>query len=277
MKCKSPYRAGVDSHPCGRCAPCRINRGSVWATRLTLESYLHGDSVFITLTYNDESLPADPTRQAQRADVQAFLKKLRKLLPKRIRYFICPEFGSQTNRLHYHGILFGVSPFDVHACETAWGRGFVQLGECNPKTITYCTKYILNGDSRSDNEHEKPTRAFMSRRPGIGYDFVSSGKQQLQKIASLRPDGSLPASYGVIRLGGRTRPIGRYLSAKLSEFSGTTEEQRQQLRAARAAEVVEQRKREGIALSSERDIQERSQHGLNALAKISIRQSKEKL
>lgn len=252
--------------------PCRINRSSIWATRMILESYSHGDSVFVTLTYNDESLPADQGRQSQRADVRAFLQRLRRALPKRIRYFICPEFGTKTNRLHYHGILFGVSAFDAEAIDRAWAKGFTQVGECNPKTIAYCAKYILKGDSRSEKEHEKPTRAFMSRNPGIGHDFARIAGTKLGGIRELGSSGN-----GLVRIDGKARPVGRYLNRKLEYFSGCTDDERQAQREDRADVLVHEIQGKGISAFYMSDVAQRTQHGLNARSRIEIQTSKEKL
>lgn len=239
---------------------------------MILESYGHGDSVFVTLTYNDESLPADQGRQSQRADVRAFLQRLRRALPQRVRYFICPEFGSKTNRLHYHGILFGVSAFDAKAIDDAWGKGFTQVGECNPKTIAYCAKYILKGDSRSEQEHEKPTRAFMSRNPGIGHEFARLAGPKLGGVKALGSNAN-----GLVRIDGKTRPIGRYLTRKLSVFAGCSEDERQAEREARASVLVAQIQTDGTAPYFENDVAKRGQHGLNARSRIEIQTSKEKL
>lgn len=228
--------------------------------------------MFVTLTYNDESLPENPNRKNQSRDVQTFLKRLRIRLPQKIRYFICPEFGDKTERLHYHGILFGVSAFDTAAINDAWGNGFVQLGECNPKTIAYCTKYILKGDSRSDKQSEKPTRAFMSRNPGLGFKFAER--------SAARAAGHINSAEGIpgtVRLDGKTRPIGRYLTGKLHALSGTSLELLEHRRHQRASDVVEEYKSVGVGRYSEDDRRIRKQMGRNALARIKISQSKEKL
>lgn len=218
--------------------PCRINRASVWATRIELESLLHGDSVFVTLTYSDPEYPADEGTATQRKHVQLFLKALRKRLPQKVRYFIAAEFGSRTRRLHYHGVLFGVSRFDQAAIEQAWRRGFIQIGECNAKTCRYVSKYVCKGDSRSEVDSGKPTRAFMSRRPGIGARVFEC----LPKAASFRRSVS-----GYLRVGKDTRPLGRYLARKLGAAIGLTAAELQGGRLGRVAELVGRIERDGIS------------------------------
>ena len=45
------------SVPCGHCLQCRLARSRVWAVRCLLESELYSSNCFITLTYNNSSLP----------------------------------------------------------------------------------------------------------------------------------------------------------------------------------------------------------------------------
>ena len=81
---------------------------------------------FITLTYNDESLPR--TKEGYptllKKQVQDYIKRLRnahvaylkkeqrkvhneyKITGKPIRYYAVGEYGSQTRRPHYHILLF---------------------------------------------------------------------------------------------------------------------------------------------------------------------------
>lgn len=43
--------------PCGKCTGCKLERSRQWAVRLIAEAQLHTKTSFITLTYNDNSLP----------------------------------------------------------------------------------------------------------------------------------------------------------------------------------------------------------------------------
>ena len=49
---------GIDFRvPCGKCLPCQRRRRSEWSLRLEHEYMFSDSALFITLTYNDESLP----------------------------------------------------------------------------------------------------------------------------------------------------------------------------------------------------------------------------
>ena len=96
--------------PCGQCEGCRLYQAKTWSFRL-MHEFETNDKVgeFITLTYNNENLPKGKTLDHE--DVKLFFKRLRRKIErrtgKRIRYFICGEYGPKTKRPHYHAIIFG--------------------------------------------------------------------------------------------------------------------------------------------------------------------------
>lgn len=110
----SPSRSIVQV-PCGRCLECRLEQTRVWANRCVLEAKQWKYNYFVTLTYNDDTMPINdqgvPTIRYE--DVQKFLRKLRYCLGKNVnlRYLVGCEYGNKANtpplgRPHYHFILF---------------------------------------------------------------------------------------------------------------------------------------------------------------------------
>lgn len=135
--------------PCGKCLGCKLEYSRQWAVRLVHESnyWEPGHQHFITLTYNDEHLPA--YGNLIKKDFQDFMKRLRKhhvknygypdishgknpqpTIAYNMKYFHSGEYGKScrncgkskfyhgTNsscqhwsptlgRPHYHAILFG--------------------------------------------------------------------------------------------------------------------------------------------------------------------------
>lgn len=182
--------------PCGMCIGCRVDYSRTWALRCVHESKLHPFNSFVTLTYDDENLPPDTS--VHKLDLQLFLKRLRKA-GFRVRYFGCGEYGGDTNRPHYHLLLFGV---DFHEDRRAykqtdkgtlytsktltnlWGKGHAILGNFSYQSASYVSKYIikkrLGKDAELDPNYSRLDlstgecfqvgREFivMSRRPGIG-------------------------------------------------------------------------------------------------------------
>ena len=86
-----------------------------------LESQVHADNCFVTLTYDDEHLPR-PHRPGHWMPslspyhVTNFIKRLRRHYEIPIRYFLAGEYGNDSQRPHYHLALFGLSPlqFKLH-------------------------------------------------------------------------------------------------------------------------------------------------------------------
>lgn len=116
-------------------------------------------------------------------DVQLFLKRLRKRLePFKVRYFICSEYGPETHRPHYHGIIFNY-PYDRNlskekviievekALETAWKNGFVRADLCNGARCNYCAKYCVK-PSDAVSIQSAPPFILCSRRPAIGAAYL---------------------------------------------------------------------------------------------------------
>lgn len=192
--------------------PCRFNRRRLWTARLLLESYAHGDAIFVTLTYTD-----DPWTLVPR-DLTLFLKRLRKAVGRPVRFFACGEYGDQSFRPHFHAVLFGVSPLEHKLIYDAWGHGFVQVGEFNRRTAQYVCGYVCKkmnkwGDGRLLGRVPEYVR--MSLRPGIGSGVIDSiSKQLMERGASLGVArvGDVPSE---IRIAGKKYPLGRYLRSLL--------------------------------------------------------------
>lgn len=170
--------------PCGHCAVCRKERSKAWALRLMLESLSWEKTGFITLTYDDESVPMtdkcavfDGKVQLpytlRKDDLQRFFKRLRKRLDSPIRYYACGEYGSHTFRPHYHFIGFGLDSDDREIIEDAWPFGIVDIGDLTMASCNYVAGYVqkkLYGKLADDyyGYREKP---FSCMSKGLGKSY----------------------------------------------------------------------------------------------------------
>lgn len=122
--------------------------------RLTHEAQLHDDALFITLTYNDEHLPADGN--LNKKHFQDFMKRLRWAHRDRdIKFFHCGEYGERFTRPHYHACLYGIPlpdrvryserngvPLDYsRELKELWGKGFASVGELTFESAAYVARY----------------------------------------------------------------------------------------------------------------------------------------
>lgn len=144
---KSKDAFGIDvsqSFPCGKCIECLKDRQNSWKIRLTEEARDHKYVYFFTLTYNDDTVPYsyDPEGNKvlhfRKSDLQLWIKRHRmsyeRLFKRQIdfKYFICSEYGPNTGRPHYHGILFtDISPTFISSMFHDWKElfGFTNFSE----------------------------------------------------------------------------------------------------------------------------------------------------
>ena len=108
---KPPLSGGLYV-PCGKCIASRIQKRNELTMRCLHELSYHDSSSFVTLTYNDDSLPDNSS--LRKRDLQLFFKRLRKaVLPVRIRYFACGEYGDNSHRPQ-HTVYYHVRQHQTH-------------------------------------------------------------------------------------------------------------------------------------------------------------------
>jgi hypothetical protein len=142
-----------------------------------------------------------------------------------IRYFGCGEYGSTTQRPHYHFIYFGLPEFPdqrllnvrsvgsdkvrlytSEILQGLWTHGMVSIGEVNSASISYVARYTTKKfrsswlddsdrqffDSMKDKiENELDSSVIqddflmMSRRPGLARSFYDESASELYKFDKL--------------------------------------------------------------------------------------------
>lgn len=220
--------------PCGRCVGCRLEYSRTWADRMMLELETSKKAIFVTLTYDNEhaifvdtnydDVPAQFATLSKR-DFQLFMKRLRKEFSDvRIRFYASGEYGDNTFRPHYHAIIFGLSLADFtdlkehgrseigdryfisDRLSRIWSNGFVLVSDVSWKTCAYVARYVMKkvnkfGSDAYDKIGVLPEFSLMSRRPGIGADYLSSHPDilELANINISTPEGgrkiSIPKYY----------------------------------------------------------------------------------
>lgn len=131
--------------PCGHCEECAKNKAENWGTRCELEAKYYKQSLFVTLTYDNEHLPVYNALEKRsyrglknpidfefrgkgyergtlsKRDLTLFLKRMNidavqkgySETGKSCRYYGCGEYGGKRHRPHYHLIIFGLNPPDL--------------------------------------------------------------------------------------------------------------------------------------------------------------------
>jgi len=189
--------------PCGRCIGCRLERSRQWAIRCMHEGSMYDENCFLTLTYDDDHLPHDYSLNYRH--FQLFMKRLRVKYPgRKIRFFMCGEYGDSTSRPHYHAILFNfnfadrkpLKPLDASCkltssreLETLWPFGLSSIGELTFHSAAYVARYVLKkvtGDSAAAHyrivdeygelHDREPEFMHCSLKPGIGQPWLDKWK-----------------------------------------------------------------------------------------------------
>lgn len=181
------YGKDYNPLPCGRCIGCRLERSRQWATRILHESQMHEENCFITLTYSDEHLPEN--HSLDYTHFQLFMKRLRKHFePKKIRFFMCGEYGGKKGRPHYHACIFGVdfddklifqknkqgqAIYSSQTLENLWGKGFCTIGDLSFESAAYVARYVMKKITGKDAEEhysafvDKNTGELISDQPRV--------------------------------------------------------------------------------------------------------------
>lgn len=258
--------------PCLQCSGCIERNSREWAIRCMFEKALWKENYFITLTYDDDHIPIAPeelkdTRNGVTyvndgswidntlipKDAKDFIDDIRDHYRYHyghigIRYFGCGEYGSQTQRCHFHIILFNFpllnrkkwneekqiwedAPADLKVYKVTkdetlftcdeiqkkWGKGFITIGEVNWDTCAYTARYVMKkaGVKKIPREYffengRQPEYVFMSRKPGIGYDYFANKADTIyendeiiirghkEKISPVKPPSFFDKKYDLI-------------------------------------------------------------------------------
>lgn len=277
--------------PCGQCIGCRIDRSRMWAVRCMHEQQWYEengkDSVFVTLTYNDQNLPENGNLDY--TDFQKFFKRLKKNCQKeliyetqeydpitnepvkvlinpedQIRFYMCAEYGEKTQRPHFHALIFGWKPTDCYrwrrdqrgyyvyrspTLESLWTLGNSELGDVTFESAAYVARYCM----------KKVTGQ-------LADDYYKRVNLDTGEIYNLTPEFnrmSLKPGIGhrwfqkyqtdlyphdYAVVSGRKTKIPRYYDKKFEELDPSTFQQLKELRIRKAAKNAENNTPERLAV-----------------------------
>lgn len=157
------------------------------------ESFSHEDNCFITLTYNDFNIPKSPSANFTlvKKDFQDYIKRVRASIQYdkkdiKLKYYAVGEYGENTNRPHYHAVIFGLGLDHIKYLEDAWSYGFVKVGSLTYDSARYVAGYVqkkLYGKEARQYGDCQPPFSLMSK--GIGKEFVRENSSRLSSGGSV--------------------------------------------------------------------------------------------
>jgi hypothetical protein len=215
--------------------PCRINTGRQWTARILLEEATNGNVCwFVTLTYDDDSLPTTP-------EGVPTLRKKRTLQWVRnqarnagFRYYIVGEYGEKSLRPHYHLAIFPKEGWSIGNLTDAWKKGFTSAYPMSRERAGYLARYatkklLSHTDPRLESGQEPEFRS-SSRRPPLGASFVPMVVRAYDSRGGktiLKEKGDIERT---VRIGGRIYPLPEYILRKVRRELGIPELHRDRLR-----------------------------------------------
>lgn len=227
MLCLYPIN---NDYACGQCMNCRINDQRVWASRIQLEAFYHPYSSFITLTYSDDHVPVTETGlpTLNPDHLERFRRRLWRYTKNiyKLRWFAVGEYGTQTERPHYHAVLFGAGLEVEQFIEKAWSikgesMGFHQIGELTHTRAAYAAQYTTKkmtkvGHHKLGDRYPEFIRT--SREKDIGgigapaADWLASLHRMRSGRQQLYQNGDVWKS---VRIGGKIWPLGKYMRKRI--------------------------------------------------------------
>ena len=199
--------------PCRKCIACRLNTAREKAIRSFHEAQMHDNSIFLTMTYDEDNLKSD---RLDYSDFQKFMKKLRKhntlglnneeKKAKHISYMVTGEYGERTKRPHWHVCLFNYWPKDADIIRTThnghlvyrsptiekiWNKGMTEFGELTLDSAGYVARYaakkLVHG---KDEEHDYQPIHNTSTKYGLGKKWIEKYWKQTFDLGYVRlPNG----------------------------------------------------------------------------------------
>lgn len=215
--------------PCRQCVQCRLRKSSEWATRLMQEKKHHENAMFLTLTYSDEKVPRYGS--LNRSHLQTFWKDLRRRIDyhygsEKIKFYYVGEYGSKTQRPHYHAILYG-GPVELYArryekdvarsggpqfispdLDAVWEYGLHRYSEVTFESAAYVARYALK---KVAGTVEGPglVREFSGVSRGLGREWIESNGRDVWNLDSvfIAGRGHLPVPEYYLRCLERSDPL----------------------------------------------------------------------
>jgi hypothetical protein len=173
---------------------CKRRHQNAWAFRLKQQRKISTSICFLTLTYENPPLSFNKQPTLHKKDLQNFFKRIRKKIKNStLKYYACGEYGSITQRPHYHAIVYNLPHSwitDSSKLYDTWNHGHIHLGDTQNGSIEYTLKYMDKG--RWEPQHElddrNPEFSLMSKKLGLNYltpQIIKYHKSRLESYVTL--------------------------------------------------------------------------------------------
>lgn len=170
---------------CGKCIECKKQKARGWQIRLGEDVKKNTNGVFVTLTFNNESIKElgneiDNKIKGYARDnaiatlaVKRFRERWRKRTGKQPRQWLITELGHRgTERIHLHGIIW---TDEREYIEKQWQYGYVWTQKKGKNVGGAVTNYITKYMTKTDIQHKEYKEIILTSH-GIGKNFTENDK-----------------------------------------------------------------------------------------------------
>lgn len=240
------------------------------------EAFQFKSNAFVTLTYNDETIPLRKLSDGRIAgtlvprDLQLYLKKQRKRYDKetgeKMRFYGCGEYGGKTWRPHYHYAAFNFPVCQrgqtlqhrrtgrrlwAECCPVCrmvgdtWGFGDIEVRALDPGKCGYVAGYVTKKMTKKEDarllgrhpEFSRQSRGGRAGQGGIGFSAV----KKIGDIIELNiPRSQFLDIPSVLKFERKALLLGRYLKTKLREDLGITDKELERIRWENSVRAVQE-------------------------------------
>lgn len=205
--------------PCGQCIECRIARSREWAMRCVHEAQLHEANSYVTLTYDPVHLPRDMSLDVSHFQkfVRRLRKRGHKFRyfhcgeygeeNKRPHYHAILFGLDFPDKIKWQKNASGQWVYMSRYLTEMWQKGFTTVGDVTFQSAAYVARYMMKKatvpgssdpevrkqqEARFDERYlrfdqvtgevlgyVKPEYVTMSRRPGIGSEWIKRYKDDV--------------------------------------------------------------------------------------------------
>lgn len=165
--------------PCGTCLACRVNKKTFWTNRIAYDVMYYNrlgyGSTFAGLSIDDNHL--NSYRSVVKEDLQKVIKRLRHYSPIKFKHFSIGEYGSDSQRPHYHSILIGLpTEISKDVLRKSWTYGFTTAEPVTSGRIRYVVDYLdcTSSQGRKTFEDLGVEPPFNLHSNGIGSSLFDS-------------------------------------------------------------------------------------------------------
>lgn len=179
--------------PCGHCSWCRKRRATEWSLRISHELVYRPYGYFVGLTYDKKSIKyydgsIYPT--LDKKDLINYMRYLRRYCKLSMKYFAVGEYGSKSDRPHYHAIILSDRIIDKNIIKENWKYGMVDIGVVEPASINYVLKYVTKSIYERNRLEKFRQNPFMICSKGIGLDYAIDNFRQINSNKRLIVKGN---------------------------------------------------------------------------------------